>query len=90
MFPSHDRGGNAGIRVHGETIPRIVGRIMGTWNMTIEVVSMEEHEDGSATLQVDMDEETKEYLINLGFETLIRKAMEHEHMALSTNKTHLP
>jgi hypothetical protein len=46
--------------------------------MTIEVVSMEEHEDGSATLQVDMDEETKEYLINLGFETLIRKAMEHE------------
>ena len=32
--------------------------------MTIEVVSMEEHEDGSATLQVAMDEATKEMLIN--------------------------
>ena len=46
--------------------------------MTIEVVSMEEHEDGSATLQVDMDEETKDLLINVGFETLIRKALENE------------
>ena len=46
--------------------------------MTLEVVSMEEHEDGSATLQVDMDEETKDLLINVGFETLIRKALENE------------
>lgn len=46
--------------------------------MTIEVVSMDEHEDGSATLQVDMDEETKNLLINIGFETLIRKALENE------------
>jgi hypothetical protein len=51
---------------------------MGAWNMTVEVVSIDEHEDGSATLQVDMDEETKAMLINIGFETLIRKAMEHE------------
>jgi hypothetical protein len=51
---------------------------MGAWDMTIEVVSIEEHEDGSAILQVDMDEETKDLLINVGFETLIRKALEHE------------
>jgi hypothetical protein len=44
----------------------------------IHINKITEHEDGSATLQVDMDEETKEYLINLGFETLIRKAIEHE------------
>ena len=46
--------------------------------MTIEVVSIDEHEDGSATLQVDMDEKTKDLLINIGFETLIRKVLEHE------------
>jgi len=46
--------------------------------MTIDVISIDEHEDGSATLQVDMDEETKDLLINIGFETLIRKALEHE------------
>ena len=46
--------------------------------MTINVVAIDEHEDGSATLKVDMDEETKDLLINIGFETLIRKALEHE------------
>ena len=46
--------------------------------MEIEVVTIDEHEDGSATLQVDMDEETKDLLINVGFETLIRKALENE------------
>jgi hypothetical protein len=55
-----------------------MGSIVGVWDMTIEVVSIDEHEEGSATLQVNMDEETKDLLINIGFETLIRKALENE------------
>ena len=47
-------------------------------NDMIHINKITEHEDGSATVEVEMDEETKDLLINIGFETLIRKALENE------------
>jgi hypothetical protein len=41
----------------------------------MEITSMVEHEDGSATLQVTMDEKTKSFLINYAFLDLIKKGM---------------
>jgi hypothetical protein len=46
--------------------------------MKFKILSLDEHADGSATAQVDMDEETKDLLINIGFRTLIKDAMELE------------
>lgn len=46
--------------------------------MKFEVVSFTENEDGSANIQVEMDEKTKSYLIQEGVLALIEKGiMEH-------------
>ena len=44
--------------------------------MNIQVESIEEHEDGTATLHIDMDDETKVFLINHAVVDIIRKACE--------------
>ena len=44
--------------------------------MEIKVNSIEEHEDGTATLHIDMDDETKVFLINHAVVDIIRKACE--------------
>jgi hypothetical protein len=43
--------------------------------MNIKVQSVTEHEDGSATLILDMDKETSDYLINYAFLDLLRKGL---------------
>ena len=44
--------------------------------MEIKVESIEEHEDGTATLHVEMDEETKVFLINHAVVDILWKAFE--------------
>ena len=44
--------------------------------MEIKVESIEEHEDGTATLHIDMDDETKVFLINHAVVDILRKACE--------------
>ena len=43
--------------------------------MELEIKETIEHEDGSATLFIDMDEETKLYLINLGLIECIKRGL---------------
>jgi hypothetical protein len=43
--------------------------------MDIQVKMIKELEDGSAICTLDMDEETKEYLIGEGFLTVIKRAL---------------
>jgi hypothetical protein len=43
--------------------------------MKLEVVNFLELEDGSATCQLDVDEEAKIYLLNVGFINLLEKAI---------------
>ena len=43
--------------------------------MELNIKETIEHEDGSATLLIDMDEETKRYLINLGLIECIKKGL---------------
>ena len=47
-------------------------------NKPVKVVEIEEHEDGSATLQVECDPETFAAIFNVGFVTLIRAGLEKE------------
>ena len=42
----------------------------------IKITNIEEHEDGSATLQLDLDSETFAAIFNVGFVHLIMKGME--------------
>jgi len=42
----------------------------------IKITNIEEHEDGSATLQLDLDPETFAAIFNVGFVHLIMKGME--------------
>jgi len=44
----------------------------------IKVTDIEEHEDGSATLQVECDPETFMAIFDVGFVTLIRAGLEKE------------
>ena len=44
----------------------------------IKVTEIEEHEDGSATLQVECDPETFAAIFNAGFVELIKKGLESE------------
>jgi len=44
----------------------------------IKVVEITEHEDGSATLQLDLDEKTFGQIFNIGFVHLIKKAIKTE------------
>ena len=43
--------------------------------MELEIKETIEHEDGSATLFIDMDEKTKTYLINLGLIQCIERGL---------------
>lgn len=42
----------------------------------IRITDIEEHEDGSATLQLDLDPETFAAIFNVGFVHLIMKGIE--------------
>ena len=44
----------------------------------IKITNIEEHEDGSATLQLDLDPETFAAIFNVGFVHLIMKGMESD------------
>ena len=44
----------------------------------IKITDIEEHEDGSATLQVECDPETYAAIFNVGFVTLIKAGVEKE------------
>ena len=44
----------------------------------IKVTDIEEHEDGSATLQVECDPETFMAIFNVGFVTLVKAGLDTE------------
>ena len=44
--------------------------------MKLELLSLTENEDGSADLEVDVDEEAKKLLLQVGLETLLIRAIE--------------
>jgi hypothetical protein len=44
--------------------------------MKLELLSLTENEDGSADLEVDVDEEAKKLLLQVGLEALIIRAIE--------------
>jgi hypothetical protein len=44
----------------------------------IKVIEIEEHEDGSATLQVECDPETFAAIFNVGFIALVKAGLESE------------
>jgi len=45
-------------------------------NDTIKITDIDEHEDGSATVQLDLDPDTYAAIFNVGFVHLIMKGME--------------
>jgi hypothetical protein len=45
----------------------------------IKITDIEEHEDGSATLQVECDPETFMAIFELGFVTLVKAGLEKEY-----------
>ena len=47
-------------------------------NKPIKITDIEEHEDGSATLQVECDPETFAAIFNVGFVSLIQKGIESQ------------
>ena len=47
-------------------------------NKPIKITEIEEHEDGSATLQLDLDSETFAAIFNVGFVHLIMKGIESD------------
>jgi len=47
-------------------------------NKPVKVVAVEEHEDGSATVQVECDPETFTAIFNVGFVTLVKAGLETE------------
>ena len=47
-------------------------------NKPIKVVAVEEHEDGSATVQVECDPETFMAIFNVGFVALVKAGLETE------------
>ena len=44
----------------------------------VKIVEIEEHEDGSATLQVECDPETFMAIFNVGFVSLVKAGLETE------------
>jgi hypothetical protein len=46
--------------------------------MKIELLQLVENEDGSANCDLELDDEAKTYLINLGFISLLEKAIKLE------------
>lgn len=46
--------------------------------MKIELLCLTENEDGSADVEVELDDEAKKLLIQLGLETLILRAIDKQ------------
>jgi len=44
----------------------------------VKIISIEDHEDGSATLQVECDPETFRAIFNVGLVTLVKAGLESE------------
>ena len=44
----------------------------------IKITEITEHDDGSATLQLDLDPETFAKIFNIGFISLVKKGLETE------------
>ena len=44
----------------------------------IKITEIEEHEDGSATLQIECDPETFAAIFNVGFVSLVKAGLESE------------
>ena len=62
-------------------MPTIKGSVSIARRLTvsdIKVTDIEEHEDGSATLQVECDPETFMAIFDVGFVTLIKAGLEKE------------
>jgi len=47
-------------------------------NDKVRIISIEDHEDGSATLQVECDPKTFMAIFNVGFVTLVKAGLETE------------
>ena len=47
-------------------------------NDIVKITEVEEHEDGSATLQVECDPEIFAAIFNVGFVTLVKRGLEGE------------
>ena len=47
-------------------------------NDTIKITDIDEHEDGSATVQLDIDPDTYAAIFNVGFIHLIRKGIDND------------
>ena len=47
-------------------------------NDTIKITDIDEHEDGSATVQLDLDPDTYAAIFNVGFVQLIMKGIESD------------
>ena len=47
-------------------------------NKPIKITEIEDHEDGSATMQLDLDPETYAAIFNVGFVHLVMKGIESE------------
>ena len=47
-------------------------------NKEIKITEVEEHEDGSATVQVECDTETYKAIFNAGFVSLVRAGLDAE------------
>ena len=45
----------------------------------IEVTELIEHEDGSATMKIDTEPEATRLLLEIGFRTLLKKAIDAEN-----------
>lgn len=45
----------------------------------IEVTELIEHEDGSATIKIDTEPEATRLLLEIGFRTLLKKAIDAEN-----------
>ena len=47
-------------------------------NKPIKITEIEDHEDGSATMQLDLDPETYAAIFNVGFIYLIQKGIDND------------
>ena len=47
-------------------------------NKPIKITDIEDHEDGSATLKLELDPETYAAIFNVGFVYLIRKGIDND------------
>jgi len=54
-------------------------------NKPIQVTAIEEHEDGSATVQIECDPETFSAIFNVGFVTLVKAGLETELVRTGIN-----